>query len=296
MQFFEGFELQIFESSAGDVRLRRGGDGPPVVMLHGNPQTHAMWHQIAPVLAQSFTVNCPDLRGYGVSPKPPASADSLSYSKRAMAQDIFELMDHFGHRRFAVVAHDRGARVAHRMALDEPDRISHLAVLDIIPTIEHFERTDMAFAMAYAHWFYLAMPAPFPEGMITADPEHWFLRHCSRPIPAQELFHPEALQDYLTHIRDPQVAVGICEDYRAAAGIDLIHDRASRDTGEKIQCPLLVLWGQNGIIERLYDALDIWRDYCANEVTGQAIEGAGHYLAEQKPDRVLECLLPYLRS
>ncbi|MEM9912594.1 MAG: alpha/beta hydrolase, partial [Pseudomonadota bacterium] len=265
-----------------------------LILLHGNPQTHMMWHAIAPDLARHFKVYCPDIRGYGVSPKPLKSADSAAYSKRAMATDIIELMDHFGHETFAVVAHDRGARVAHRMALDHPERVERLALLDIVPTIEHLERTDMEFARAYPHWFYLAMPAPFPEEMIGANPEEWLRHHCGRPTPPHKLFHPEALADYLSCIRDPRVVMGICEDYRAAFGVDMEHDRHTRALGKKIECPLLVLWGETGIIHRLYDPIRIWREYCSFDVKGHVIEGTGHYLAEEAPAKVLAHLLPFL--
>ncbi|MEM7731622.1 MAG: alpha/beta hydrolase [Pseudomonadota bacterium] len=295
MAFFEGFSTVILTLPDGDQRVRYGGSGPAIVLIHGNPQTHVMWHAVAPKLAEQFTVICPDLRGYGMSPKPPASAESAAYSKRAMAADICRVMDHFGHAEFAILAHDRGARAAHRLALDQPSRVTRLALLDIIPTLEHFERTDMEFALAYAHWFYLAMRAPFPEDMINGDPEAWFMHHCDRPVPPSELFHPDALADYLTHIRDPLVVQGICEDYRAAKGIDLDHDRASRAAGEKIECPLLALWGAKGIIGKFYDPLAIWRDYASGPVSGGAIN-AGHYLAEEAPDEVLAQLVPFLAT
>jgi haloacetate dehalogenase len=293
MPLFDGFTLETIQLPAGPVRLRRGGEGPPLVCLHGNPQTHLMWHALAPALARHFTVYCPDLRGYGLSPKPPASADHAAYAKRAMAQDVIALMDHFGHARFTMVSHDRGSRTAHRLALDHPDRLARLAVMDIVPTLEHFERTDMDFALAYAHWFYLAMPAPFPEEMIGHDPEGWFGHHCGRTSASTGLFHPEALQDYLAFIRDPEVIRGICEDYRAAITIDLVHDRASRAAGAKIACPLLALWCERGIIGKMYDPLALWRAYSDAPVTGAAMP-AGHYLAEEAPEAVLAHLIPFL--
>lgn len=293
MTFFEGFELLTVELPAGAVRLRRGGAGPALLCLHGNPQTHVMWHAIAPELARHFTVYCPDLRGYGVSPKPDASADHAPYSKRAMAADFIALMDHFDHAQFSVLSHDRGARTAHRLSLDHANRIERLVVLDIVPTLEHFERTDMAFARAYAHWFYLSMAAPFPEEMIGADPEGWFHHHCGRVPSARELFHPRALEDYLSHIRDPAVIRGICEDYRAAATIDLEHDRKSRADGQRIQCPLLALWGERGIIGKFYDPLALWRAYSDSDVSGGAVP-AGHYLAEEAPWAVMAHLRAFL--
>lgn len=294
MRFFDGFTLETIALPDGPQRLRRGGKGSALVLIHGNPQTHAMWHAIAPVLAERFTVYCPDLRGYGVSPKPPASDDSAAYSKREMANDVCRIMDHFGQETFTVVSHDRGARAAHRLALDHPERVEKLAIFDIIPTIEHFERTDMAFALAYAHWFYLAMPKPFPEDLINSDPKLWFEHHCGRPTPAQDFFHPDAIVDYVEHIQNPAVVTGICEDYRAAAGIDLEHDRASRQAGQRIECPLLALWGDRGIIGKFYDPLAIWADYCNGTVSGGPV-AAGHYIAEEAPSEVLAWLDEFLK-
>jgi haloacetate dehalogenase len=284
---FPGFALEQVAVADGPIRVRRGGSGPPLLLLHGNPQTHAMWHAVAPELARSFTVICPDLRGYGGSLKPPAAPDHAPYAKTAMAGDMVQLMEHFGHRRFCIGSHDRGARVAHRLALDCPDRVEKLAVLDIVPTIEHFERTDMAFALGYYHWFWFAQPHPFPEVVINAAPEVWFNAHTTRGPKPEELFHPEALADYLAAARNPDMIRGMCEDYRAAATIDLEHDRASRAAGVKIQCPLLVLWGAKGKIGKWYDPLAIWRQYGAAEVTGGPVD-SGHYLAEEAPAAVLE--------
>ncbi|HKD57845.1 MAG TPA: alpha/beta hydrolase [Hyphomicrobiaceae bacterium] len=290
--FFPKFTLEHVALTDGSVRLRHGGSGPPLLLLHGNPQTHAMWHAVAPALAQRFTVICPDLRGYGFSFKPEATADHAPYAKKAMARDAVEIMQHFGHRRFFVGSHDRGARVAHRLALDFPDRVERLAVLDIVPTIEHFERADMAFAMGYYHWFWFAQPHPFPETLINAAPEAWFRAHTTREPKPSTFFHPEALADYLAAARRPEMIQGMCEDYRAAASIDLEHDRASRAAGSKVACPLLVLWGSKGKIGQWYDALAIWRQYCRAEVTGGPVE-SGHYLAEEAPDAVVERFLAF---
>ena len=294
MPFFENFELETINLTNGPVRLCHGGSGPPLLMLHGNPQTHAMWNAVAPELARDFTVYCPDLRGYGGSHKPGLSDDHVAYSKRAMASDPVQLMDHFGHDQFAVVAHDRGARVAHRLALDHPTRVTRLALLDIIPTLEHYERTDMAFAMAYYHWFFLAQPHPIPDDMIGRDPEGWFNAHIGPGTRLGGEFHPQALDDYLSAIRDPAVVHAICEDYRASATIDLDHDRTSRNEGQKIRCPLMVLWGDKGIIGRFYDPLAIWQDYCAAPVTGGPVQ-SGHFLPEEAPGEVLKHLGQFLR-
>ena len=290
--FFEGFTLEQVQVRDGTLRLRRGGAGPPLLLLHGNPQTHAMWHKVAPVLAARYSVVCPDLRGYGGSFKPPASADHAPYAKREMARDMVELMERLGHARFRIAAHDRGARVAHRLALDHAARVERLALMDIIPTLEHFERADMAFAMGYYHWFWFAQPHPFPEDVINAAPEAWFRAHTAREPKPPDFFAPEALAEYLRAARDPQAIRGMCEDYRAAATIDLEHDRASRAAGEKIRCPLLVLWGAKAKIEAWYDALAIWRGYCAAEVSGAAV-ASGHYLAEEAPGEVAERLLAF---
>jgi haloacetate dehalogenase len=284
--FFPGFTLETIEVSDGPIRLRRGGSGPPILLLHGNPQTHAMWHAVAPKLAKRFTVICPDLRGYGGSLKPPVTPDHAPYAKRAMARDMVAVMKHFGFKRFLVGSHDRGARLAHRLTLDFPERVEKLAVLDIVPTIEHFERTDMAFAMGYYHWFWFAQPHPFPEVVINAAPEAWFSAHTSREPKDDGFFHPDALADYLAAARNPDMIRGMCEDYRAAATIDLEHDRASRAAGKKIQCPMLVLWGSKGKIGKWYEPLTIWQQYCAAEVSGSPVN-SGHYLAEEAPEEVL---------
>jgi haloacetate dehalogenase len=291
--FFDGFKLEHVQVTDGALRLRRAGSGPPLLLLHGNPQTHAMWHKVAPVLAADFTVICPDLRGYGGSMKPPATADHAPYAKRAMARDMVELMQKLGFPKFAIVAHDRGARVSHRLCLDHPDRVERLAVLDIIPTIEHFERADMAFGLGYYHWFWFAQPHPFPENIISAAPEAWFRAHTSREPKDDGFFHPRALADYLAAARTPEMIRGMCEDYRAAATIDLEHDRDSRARGDRIRCPMLALWGSKGKIAAWYDALAIWRRYCSGEVTGGPVP-SGHYVAEEAPQAVLDALRPFL--
>jgi haloacetate dehalogenase len=291
--FFEGFTLEFREANGRHFRLRRGGDGPPLLLLHGNPQTHAMWHRVAPVLARRFSVVCPDLTGYGLSDKPPVSADHAAYSKRAMAADMVALMGALGHKRFQVVAHDRGARVAHRMALDHADAVQRLCTMDIIPTLEHFERADMAFGMGYWHWFFLAQRHPGPERMIRADIEPWFDFHTSREPKPADFFHAQARADYLAALHTPGMIEAMCEDYRAAGSIDLDHDRASRDAGLKVACPLLALWGAKGSIPKWYDAMEVWQRYAAGPLDGAAV-ASGHYLAEEAPDDVLARLDGFL--
>ena len=291
--FFEGFTLEHVAVRDGNLRLRRGGSGPPLLLLHGNPQTHAMWHAVAPELAKTYSVVCPDLRGFGGSMKPEATADHEPYAKINMARDMAELMAKLGHERFIVISHDRGSRVAHRLALDHPDKVLKLVVMDIVPTLEHFERADMQFGLGYYHWFWFAQPHPFPENLISAAPEIWFKAHTSREPKDDGFFHPQALADYLHHVRMPEMIRGMCEDYRAAATIDLVHDRASRAAGQKIQCPLRVLWGRKGKIQQWYDALGIWQEYCAADVSGGPVN-SGHYLAEEAPGEVLAHVKDFL--
>ncbi len=294
MDFFKDFELTDVETRRGAIRLRMAGEGPPLLLLHGNPQTHAMWHRVAPQLVPDYRVVCPDLCGYGQSFKPPESQNHAAYAKSEMAADMVDLMARLGFTEFYLAAHDRGARVAHRLALDSPDRVKKLALLDIIPTLEHFERTDMAFAMGYYHWFWFAQPHPFPESIINAAPEAWFNAHTSREPKDAGFFHPVALAEYLQAARNPEMIRGMCEDYRAAATIDLDHDRASRDAGDKISCPLLVLWGAKGKIAQWYDAIEIWRTYSKGGVIGGEVP-SGHYLAEESPGHIVDHFKSFFR-
>lgn len=291
--FFDGFTLETRMANGIALRLRRGGAGPPLLLLHGNPETHAMWHRVAPALAARFTVVAPDLRGYGLSAKPPVSADHAGYAKRAMAADMVALMQELGFPRFAVASHDRGARVAHRLALDHPAAVERLCVMDIVPTLHHFEHADMAFAMGYYHWFWLAQPHPGPERLIRADIETWFDVHTNREPKDGGFFHPAARADYLAALRAPGTVEAICEDYRAAATLDLAHDRASRAAGQRIACPLLALWGARGKIGQWYAPLEVWRGYADGPVTGGAVN-SGHYLAEEAPEEVLAALDRFL--
>ena len=289
MAWFEGFEGGLH--AAGDVELfaRTGGDPakPPLLLLHGYPQTHAMWHRVARALAADFSLVIPDLRGYGDSTKPgPAAtpeADHALHSKRAMAGDMAALMTGLGHMRFFVAGHDRGARVAHRLALDHADRIERLALIDIVPTLDMYELVDMRAAIGYYHWFFLIQPAPLPERMIGGDPG-FYLRWTLGAWGSHGLsfVEPEALGEYERCFSRADTIHAACEDYRASASIDLEHDRASRAAGEKIACATLVLWGTRGVIGRLYDPLALWRAQCAATVEGSAMEAA-HFIPEELP-------------
>ena len=285
---FEGFTRTTIDTPEAEIALRHGGSGPPLLLLHGHPQTHVMWHRIAPRLAQDYTLVCPDLRGYGDSAKPPTTDDHEPYSKRAMARDCVAVMRHLGYERFAVVGHDRGGRVAYRLALDHPEHVSALAVLDILPTLEHFARTDKAFALGYFHWFFLAQAYPLPERLIGADPDAFYLRR------GRDMFDPRALTEYRRCFQDPATIHAMCEDYRAGATIDCTIDEADRQAGRRIACPVLALWGGQGLVGKIYDVLAVWRDW-ATSVEGQAID-CGHYLAEEKPEETLAALLPFLES
>jgi haloacetate dehalogenase len=289
---FEGFEQARIETRGAVINLRYAGNGPPLLLLHGYPQTHAMWHLIAPRLAERFTVVAPDLRGYGDSSKPPPGRDHAGYSKRAMAQDQVEVMAALGFRRFAVVGHDRGARVGHRMALDHRDRVSKLAVLDIVATRAVFAAIDKGLATAYYHWFFLIQPYDLPEKLIGSDPDYFLRKKLGGWGTGLEIFAPEAIAEYERCFREPETIHASCEDYRAAASIDLVHDE--EDFGRKLECPLLALWGKNGVVERFHDVLAVWREY-AYQVEGRPLD-AGHFLAEERPGETAEELERFLKE
>ena len=293
MDFFNDFEISFLKIKRGPMRYRKAGKGPPLLMLHGNPQTHVMWHKVAPILLKNFTVICPDIPGYGKSFKPKLSNNHEGYSKINMARDISEFMSLLGFNSYYIVAHDRGARIAHRLALDFPDKVIKIILLDIIPTIEHFERTNMDFAMGYYHWFWLAQRSPIPESVINKAPEEWFFAHTSREKKDRNFFSPLALEDYLECVKNPATISAICEDYRAAATIDLIDDKFSRKNNIKLQMPVKVLWGSKGKIEKWYKPLSIWQNYCSKEVKGNAIN-SGHYLAEENPEEILKNINNFL--
>jgi haloacetate dehalogenase len=273
------FKVERVKTSGAELHTVIGGKGPPLLLLHGAPLTHLSWYHVAPELARSYTVIAPDLRGYGDSSKPEDGPNHINYSKRAMALDQIELMQHFGFERFAVVGHDRGGRVAHRLALDHPQAVTRLSVLDIVPTHYLYTHVTKAFVDAYFHWFLYIRPAPFPENILNRDVEGNFGRA-----------DPDLREEYLRVYRDPAAVHGMCEDYRASAGIDMQYDEADLD--KKISCPLHVLWASDGAMGRMYDVLGIWKER-GTEVTGAALTG-GHNLQESNPTGVLAQLRPFL--
>jgi len=294
MTMFEGFADASAEVDGLAVRAIRAGQGPALLLLHGHPQTHAIWHKVAPALAERFTVIASDLRGYGDSGKPPGEADHANYSKRRMALDQVGLMRAQGFDRFLVVGHDRGGRVAARMALDHPRSVRRLVTLDIAPTLAMYEQATETFARAYWHWFFLIRPAPFPETLLRADPELYLRQTIGTRSAGMTPFTGEAWAEYLRCLRDPATAHGLCEDYRAAAGIDLEHDRATLAAGARIACPFLALWGAEGVVARCFDPLAEWRRY-APQVEGEALP-CGHYIPEEAPQALLDRLLPFLAN
>ena len=287
MSLFPGFETRDVEGEGARIHAVIGPrrPGPALLLLHGYPQTHAMWHKIAPRLATRFNVVATDLRGYGDSGKPPTDAEHAPYSKRAMAADQVAVMRRLGHERFLVVGHDRGARVGHRMAVDHADAVARLAVLDIAPTLAMYEGTTEAFARAYWHWFFLILPAPVPEKMIGADPIFLLRASMSRGSAGMKPFAPEAWAEY-ERCRTPEMIHASCEDYRAAAGIDLEHDRTDRESGKGVDCPLLALWGARGIIGRCYKPVEEWKRV-ASDVRGHDVP-SGHYIPEEAPDLLVK--------
>ncbi len=286
---FRPLQVEVAPSIA--INAIAGGEGPPLLLLHGHPQTHAIWHKVAPRLAERFTVVACDLRGYGDSGKPQGDADHANYSKRTMALDALAVMRALGFETFRVLAHDRGARVAHRLALDHPQAVERMALLDIAPTLAMYEQTSEGFARAYWHWFFLIQPAPMPERLIEADPAAYVRDVMGKRSAGLAPFDPRALHEYQRCLALPGAAHGICEDYRAAAGIDLEHDRLDREEGRKLQMPLLALWGEPGVVGRCFDPLKEWK-LVADDVQGGALP-CGHYIAEEAPELLLERVLPF---
>lgn len=294
MSLFPGFESRRVPANGVEINAVVGPrrDAPALLLLHGYPQTHAIWHQVAPRLSGRFNVVASDLRGYGDSAKPPTTEDHAPYSKRVMAADQVALMRALGHEKFLLVGHDRGGRVSHRLAVDHPDRVIKVVMLDIAPTLAMYEQTTEAFARAYWHWFFLILPEPVPETMIGADPAFVLKKKMQGGSAGAGPFTAEAWAQY-ERCFTPATIHASCEDYRAAAGIDLVHDRADRDAGVKIRCPLLALWGAHGVVEKCFKPLDEWRRV-ADDVRGRALP-AGHYLPEEVPELVLEELETFFR-
>ncbi|WP_029433850.1 alpha/beta fold hydrolase [Blastococcus sp. URHD0036] len=292
MSFFAGFdERRVAVADDVILRVRIGGAGPPVVLLHGHPRTHTTWHRVAPQLvAAGHTVVCPDLRGYGRSTAPPPRADHAQASKRAMAADVVALMAGLGHDRFAVVGHDRGSYVALRLALDHPAAVSHLAVVDCIPVVEHLDRADARFATAWWHWFFFAQPDK-PEQAIGADPDAWYGAHRPGRV---ETMGAENHADFLAAVRDPDTVRAMLEDYRAGLGVDREHEEADRAAGRRVGCPTLVLWSGRDDLEDLHgDPRAIWAGWTADLRGGAAID-SGHHVAEEAPDDLVAALVPFL--
>jgi len=293
-RFFPGFKTFDVKTTGANIHGVVGGSGPPLLLLHGAPQTHVTWRLVAPQLATSYTVIVPDLRGYGDSSKPPDGESHVNYSKRAMALDQVEVMQKLGFDRFAVVGHDRGARVAWRMAVEHPDRVTRLAVLDIVPL--PYSMVTREFATQYFHWFFLIQPAPFPETLIGNNSDFYLRSRFLRPTGGtaaggqRDAISAAAYAEYLRCFRDPATIHASCEDYRAGATIDIEH--SNQDAGRKVICPTLVLWGERGTVGRLYDVMKIWREHAVN-VSGKSLP-AGHFLPEEVPDETLRELLAFL--
>lgn len=288
----EGFEQLTIETTGAVINVLKGGAGLPILLLHGYPQTHVIWHKVAPRLTQEFSVVVPDLRGYGDSSKPPDGENHFGHSKRATAQDQVEVMEQLGFKRFAVVGHDRGARVAHRLTLDHTERVTQLAMLDIVPTHYVYHHVNKRLATAYYHWFFLIQPAPFPETLIGGDPEFYLNSVLGIGRLKPHAITQEAFAEYLRCFRDPATVHATCEDYRAAATIDLVHDEADLD--QKISCPVLALWGEKGFLHKNYDVPAVWRER-AVDVYGKALP-CGHFIPEEAPEETLAELRNFLRA
>jgi haloacetate dehalogenase len=290
---FEPFEV-VHQGVRIHARVGGKADGQPLLLIHGHPQTHAMWHRVAPELAQSFRVVMMDLRGYGDSDRPLADSEHLHYSKRVMARDALAVMQHLGYAQFQVLAHDRGARVAHRLAADHPKAVQRLMLLDIAPTLGMYEHTTQQFATLYWHWFFLIQPAPLPEALIGDNPVRYIHSVMGSRYGGLGLFDPAALAEYERCVQIPNSAQAMAEDYRAAATIDLEHDRADVAQGRKLEMPVHVLWGDKGVVEQCFDVLALWRER-ATQVSGEAVD-SGHYIPEHNPGVVLQHAWRFFKS
>ena len=289
---FETFKTQRIKTSGTEIHVTWGGNGPPLLLLHGYPQTHLMWHKVAPVLAKDFTVVVPDLRGYGESGKPKTTDDHFPYSKRAMALDQVEVMAALGFKEFFLAGHDRGARVSHRLAIDHPQAVKKIAVLDIVPTLKVFDEVDQRVATSYFHWFFLIQPFDFPEKMIGHDPREYLTSRLGGWGANVDAFPQAVVEEYVRLFSDPVCIHATCEDYRAAASIDLVHDRA--DLQNKMQMPLLALWGGKALVGSAYDPLACWRER-AVDVRGFSID-CGHFIPEEKPDETIKAFREFFKN
>jgi haloacetate dehalogenase len=287
-----GFEYEGMDVEGVTISYAIAGAGPPLLLLHGYPENHLMWRYVAPVLAEDHTVVAADLRGYGDSGKPAPDVAELLYSKRSMARDQVGLMRRLGFKQFQLAAHDRGARVAHRLVLDHPGLVTKLAVLDVVPTRHVFRNVTRAMAAAYYHWFFLAAGNGIPEHLIAADPGYWLRSLIGPLLGGGSSIESEVMEDYIRCFRDARTIAGTCADYRAAASTDLVHDEETFAAGRRIECPVLVLWGQNSFVGQGYEPLSVWRQYAA-DVHGNALP-AGHFLAEEAPDLVSAALRNWL--
>jgi haloacetate dehalogenase len=290
VEFFPNFRREIVHTTGTTISALHGGDGPPLLLLHGFPQTHVEWRKIAPALAKSHTLVIPDLRGYGDSGKPSSGDDHAAYSKRSMALDQVEVMEKLGFKTFAVVGHDRGARVGHRLALDHPERLTKLVMIDICPTLYMYKTADRHVASSYFHWFFLIQPAPFPETLIANNLDAVLRHFMGKLVP--EFIEPDAYAEYLRCFGDLSAIHAICEDYRASASIDLEHDAA--DIAVKIACPVMLLWGENGFVGQKYDVLATWRERAKN-VCGRSLP-CGHWLPEELPNETLTAIQRFLAA
>ena len=292
-----GFQQQTvaIESEDGKIEIdcQYGGQGPALLLLHGFPQSKAIWHRVAPELQKHFFVVAADLRGYGASSKPHGKTDHSTYSKKAMAKDQLMVMKNFGHESFFLIGHDRGGRVAHRLAADYPENVKRLMVLDVSPTLTMNEKTNMEFAKGYWHWFFLIQPEPIPEKLIGADPEFWIKNHMGGRYAGLSIFDPACWSEYLSGVQDPKTLHAMCEDYRASASIDLEHDRADLAAKKRIPMPIRVLWGEHGLVNKCFKPLDDW-SLVATEVSGQSLD-CGHYIPEERPQELVEQALNFFK-
>lgn len=290
---FKRFRLPV-TGGLDDVEIAgvMGGSGPPLLLLHGYPQSHLIWHRVAPALAKHFTVIATDLRGYGDSSKPIGRADHANYAKREMARDQVEVMRQLGFPSFYLCGHDRGGRVSHRLAVDYPDAVRKMVLLDIAPTLSMYEQTSMDFARSYWWWFFLIQPAPFPESMVAGAPETYLKKKIGWGHAGLTPFTAETYAAYLSYVSDAATMHGMCEDYRAAASIDLEHDRADREAGRKIECPTLALWGEFGVVNRCFKPLEDWQRVAVN-VSGRTVP-CGHYIPEEVPEELTQALIEFI--